>query len=328
LRDLWLNECMLGNLFVGLILILIIVISSGVAVEIFEKLAHRIRTSKLLLATILVGFSTSLPELFVGIGSALRGQPQISLGDILGANLANLSWIIGGAAVLAGTIPVVGEYLKKDLWITMVAAMIPFVLMSDGSLSRIDGLILIAFYVLYLQDLIKNGNHHLKHLRLTGRVHHRLKTEVHWMVQSFKLVLALGSLAASSWMLINIVLNISASLGVSAFWVGLIVIAFGTTLPELMLSITASKKRDIALVLGNVLGSVVVNSTLILGIVAVINPIDYPESLQRGVAGIFLILVLGLFWLFTKSKHKLERWEGAVLVGVYAMFVGLQLMLA
>ena len=122
---------MLGNLFVGLILILIIVMSSGVAVEIFEKLAHRIRTSKLLLATILVGFSTSLPELFVGIGSALRGQPQISLGDILGANLANLSWIIGGAAVLAGTIPVVGEYLKKDLWITMVAAMIPFVLMSD-----------------------------------------------------------------------------------------------------------------------------------------------------------------------------------------------------
>lgn len=320
---------MFGDLFYGVILVLLIVISSSAAVEIFEKLASEIKISKLLLATILIGFSTSLPELFVGIESALRGQPQISLGDILGANLANLSWIIGGAAIISGTIPVVGEYIKRDLWITVGAGMMPFLLMSDGLLSRFDGLVLIFIYLFYVQDLIRNGHHRLKHIHMASKViHHRLRTEINWTIQGIKLMLSLGVLAVSSWMLLNMAVKISGQLGVSVFWVGLIIIAFGTTLPELILSITASRRNDTTLVLGNVLGSVVVNSTLILGVVAVISPIFYSERLERGIAGLFLIVILGLFWLFTGSKHRLDRWEGAVLVGIYAMFVGIQLILA
>jgi Ca2+/Na+ antiporter len=73
---------------------------------------------------------------------------------------------------------------------------------------------------------------------------------------------------------------------------------------------------------------VVINSTVILGIVALITPIVMRESIQRGLSGMFLVMILGIFWLFTKSKRKLERWEGVVLVGVYLMFIGLQLMLA
>jgi cation:H+ antiporter len=321
---------MLVNLILGIFLILIMVISSGVAVDIFEKLAHEIKANKLLIATILVGFSTSLPELFVGLAAAFRSQPEISLGNIIGANLANLSWIIGGAALLYGSIPVVGEYLRKELWITIGMAMTPFLLMSDGVLNRLDGLVLIFMYLLYVNNLIRSGNSPLKHLKLSGRkvVIHRFKTKMDRVLQTIKLMISLAVLGISAWMLINLAVKISASLGVSLFWIGLMVVAVGTTLPELILSLMASERREIALILGNILGSVVVNSTLILGIIAVVAPITYPGSLQRGISGIFLIIILGLFWLFTKSKHKLERWEGAVLVGVYAMFVGLQLMIA
>ncbi len=321
---------MIVDIFTGILLIIILVIASGVAVDVFEKIAYEMKVNKLMLATLLVAISTSLPELFVGIAGALNGQSQIGLGNIIGANLANLSWIIGGAALVFGSIPVVGDYLKNELWITVGMAMIPFLMLGDGMLTRWDGLMLIFLYFVYAYMVVKGGNGKIKHLKLSGRkkVAHHLKTKMEWLAHMIVLVLALVILAASSWMLIDLVQRLSFSLNVSLFWIGMMVLAIGTTLPELVLSIVASEKKEISLVLGNVLGSVVVNSTLILGIIAVINPIAYADRLQRGVAGVFLVTILGLFWLFTKSKHKLERWEGAVLVGVFAMFVGIQMMLA
>lgn len=326
----WLNEGMVLNLIFGLFLILVMVISSGVAADIFGKLSHEIKVNRLILATILVGFSTSLPELFVGVTAAFRAEPQIALGNIVGANIANLSWIIGGAALIFGSIPVVGDFLKKELWVTAGIAMAPFLLLSDGNLTRLDGVLLIFLYFLYVNITIRGGSTPLKHLKLLGRknVVHRFKTKVDRIAQIGLLILALGILAVSAWMLINLAVKASEALGVSLFWVGMMIIAVGTTLPELVLSLMASEKREISLILGNILGSVVVNSTLILGMIVVISPIKNTDILQRGIAGLFLTMILGLFWLFTKSKHKLERWEGAVLVGIYAMFVGLQLMLA
>jgi len=117
---------MMVDILWGIFLILIILVSSGAVVDSFEKLAHEIKTNKLMLATILVGFSTSLPELFVGLAAAIRSEPQIALGNIIGANLANLSWIIGGAALVFGSIPIVGEYLKRELWMTVGMAMSPW----------------------------------------------------------------------------------------------------------------------------------------------------------------------------------------------------------
>ncbi|NCP47149.1 hypothetical protein AUJ42_01785 [Candidatus Collierbacteria bacterium CG1_02_44_10] len=321
---------MLLDIVWGVVLILVIVVSSGVMIDIFEKLVREIKTSRLVLATVLVGFSTSLPELFVGIAAALRNQPQIALGNIVGANLANLSWIIGGAALVFGAIPVIGEYLRNELWITAGMVMMPFLLMTDGKLTRLDGLVLIFLYLLYANNLVRRGNSPLRALKISGRkiIKHRVKTRMNSIVQAFKLISWLGVLGVSALMLVNLAVKVSGSLGVSSFWIGLIVLAIGTTLPELVLTIVASEKREISLILGDILGSVVINSTLILGIIVMISPIGYTDPLQKGISGLFLMTILGLFWLFTKSKHKLDRWEGAVLVGIYAMFVGIQLMLA
>ncbi len=320
---------MLVDVFTGILLIIILVVASGVAVDVFEKIALETKANKLMLATLLVAISTSLPELFVGLAGALNGQPQIGLGNILGANLANLSWIIGGVAIVFGSIPVVGEYLAKELWVTIGMAMVPLLLLGDGRLTRWDGLVLIFLYFVYGYLMIKGGNNTLKHLKQSGRkkLSHHLKTKTDWAAHVVILLLAFVVLGASSWMLINLASKMSSSFGVSPFWIGLMVISIGTTLPELVLSIMAEERKDVSLVLGNILGSVVINSTLILGIIAVISPIEYSDRLQRGTASLFMISVLGLFWLFTKSKRKLERWEGAVLVGIFAMFVGIQLMI-
>jgi len=321
---------MVWDIIFAFVLVLVIVIASGSAVQVFEKLAHEMKVNKLLMATILVGFSTSLPELFVGIASAMRGQPEISLGNIIGSNIANLSWIVGGAALMAGSIPVVGDYLRKDLWLTIGMGLLPLFLLVDGNLTRIDGLALILVYFIYVRDMVMGKNTLLKHSKLIARknIKHHFKTKVDYVMEVVKLLISFGVLITCSSALISLAIKMSSSFSVSVFWVGLLIISFGTTLPELALSLVASKKREMSLVLGNILGSVVVNSTLILGIIVMISPLKYSDTAQTGIAGLFLVIAMGFFWLFTRSKHKLEKWEGMVLVGIYVMFVGLQFLLA
>ncbi len=316
---------MLLDLLLGLFLILLLVLFSGIAVDIFEKISHEIKVNKLLLATFLVSFSTSLPEFSVGIASALRGEPQIALGNLVGANLANLSFIVGGAAVVSGVIPVIGDYLKKDLWMALGMAMLPFVLMSDGLLSRIDGGVLIFAYFFYAKNMLMMSDH-VKHAKLKRhkRTNWKIKGGLSWILHLLLLLLSLGLMAITANNLIEVVMKMSLGLGVNAYWVGLLMLAFGTTMPELVLTLAASYKKDNSLLLGNILGSVIVNSTFILGVIAVVTPVVFDSSVQKGISGIFLIVILGMFWLFTKSKRKLERWEGLTLIGIYLMFVGLQ----
>lgn len=320
---------MILDLLFGLFLILLLVLFSGIAVDVFEKISHEIKVNRLLLATFLVSFSTSLPEFSVGVVSALRGEPQLALGNLIGANLANLSFIVGGAAVFSGVIPVIGDYLKKDLWMAISMAMLPFVLMSDGVLSRIDGGVLILAYFFYAKNMLMVSDH-VKHAKLKKhkKTFWKIKGNIAWVLHVILLLLSLGLMVVTANFLIELVLRVSAGLGVNGYWVGLLVLSIGTTMPELVLTMAASYRKDNSLLLGNILGSVIVNSTFILGVIALITPIVFDSSAQKGLSGIFMIVILGLFWLFTRSKRKLERWEGVALIGVYLMFVGLQFLVS
>lgn len=309
---------------------MIMVIATGVAIDQFEKLSVDLKIRRLLLASLLVGLATSLPEFFIMITSGLAGEPQIALGDLIGANIANLSLVIGGAALVGKSIPVVGEYIRNDLWITLILAMTPFLLMMDGGLSRFDGLILIFGYSLYLTDLIEKGRYKIKQAKLIKHIvskHHR-KMVSEKLIHVTKMVISLIVLGVAAMKLVGVAVGMARDLGASTYWIGVVVVAMGTTLPEVIVSIEAVKRKQASLILGNLLGSVVVNSSLILGIGALIQPIIFNDTLTKGLSGIFTVVILGMFWLFTRTKHKLDRWEGAVLVGIYLMFVGLQLLVA
>lgn len=311
---------MVWNILMGLGLLLLIVLSSGVVVDVFERFVMRLPIKRNRITMILIGFSLALPELFVGIAAALEGKPQMALGTVVGANMANLSLIIGGLAVIAAVIPVVGEYVEKDLWVTVGLALMPFLMLFDGTITKLEGGVLIGLYFVYALFL-SNEKVIAKQskIKITG-----------FEKWGLPVVLILGVLimAVCSWQLVQIAVRIAAVWGVSWFWMGLLLIAFGTTLPELLLISFSRKKHKASLALPDLLSSVVMNSTVILGIVALITPIIIKESIQRGLSGMFLVIILGLFWLFTKSKKKLERWEGVVLIGAYLMFIGLQFIFA
>lgn len=311
---------MVLNILVGLVLLVLIVLSSGVVVDVFERVVMRMPIKKNRVIPILIGFSLALPELFIGIAAALDGKPQMALGTVVGANMANLSLIIGGLAIFASVIPVVGEYVKKDLWVTTGLALAPFLLLFDGKISQFEGGVLIALYFLYA-FFLSNEKVAIKQLKKKMTNHEKWGLPI-------MLLLGLTIMAVCSWQLVQVVVSVAAVLGVSWFWMGLLLIAFGTTLPELLLISFSQKKHRASVTLPDLLSSVVLNSTLILGIVAIIRPIVMAESVQRGLSGMFLVIILGLFWLFTKSKRKLERWEGVVLIGIYLMFIGLQFIFA
>jgi cation:H+ antiporter len=310
---------MVLNLLSGIILLLLMVLASGVVVDVFEKFAFRLPVKKQTLAAMLVGFALALPELFVGIASAVDGKPQIALGNIVGANMANLSLIVGGVAIAASVVPIVGEYLQKDLWITIGLALLPFMMLMNGVISKFEGIILIGLYFVYAFFLFSGKGTYKQARKKIGK--HESWASI------IVLVLGLIILSASAWLLVQVGVKIAEIWQVSWYWVGLIIFGFGTTLPELFLLLT-QKKHGATLILPKLLGSVVMNSTLVIGIVALIQPVILDESFQRGLSSIFLVAILGLFWLFTKSKKKLERWEGVVLVGVYLMFIGLQMIFA
>ena len=317
---------MLANFLIGSALVVVMVIATGVAISQFEKLSVDLKIKRLLLASLLIGLSTSLPELFITVSSGLSGEPQVALGDLIGANIANLSWVIGAAAVVGKAIPVVGEYIREDLWITMVLVMTPFLLMIDGGLSRFDGFLLIFGYSLYLTDMVEKGRYRIRQAKISKHIisaHHRLALSAK-LGHVIKMGVALVVLGVSASKLVSVSVDIARGLGASTFWVGLVIVAIGTTLPEVMVSLEAVRRRQASLVLGNILGSVVVNSSLIMGIGAIIKPAVFDDTLSKGIAGVFIVAVMGLFWMFTRTKHRLDRWEGAVLVGIYLMFVGIQ----
>jgi cation:H+ antiporter len=285
---------MVLNILVGLVLLILIVLSSGVVVDVFERVVMRLPIKKNRAIPILVGLSLALPELFIGIAAALDGKPQIALGTVVGANMANLSLIIGGLAIIASVIPVVGEYMEKDLWVTIGLALMPFILLFDGKISQVEGGVLIAIYFIYA-FFLSNEKVVLKQLKKEMTDHEKWGLPV-------MMILGLTIMAVCSWQLVQVVVQVAAVWGVSWFWMGLLLIAFGTTLPELLLISFSKKRYRASLTLPDLLSSIVLNSTLILGIVAIIRPIVMAESFQRGLSGMFLVIILDYFG-FLQSQN-------------------------
>lgn len=295
----------------------------------FQALVAKMKVRKMVVAALLVALSTSLPELFVGILSALEGQPEISLGNVLGSNVANLSLVIGGAALVSGSVSVVGDFMKKELVAAFLAGCLPILLVMDGNLTRIDGLLLLGAYGVYISEVVIAGKH--KSLAEKGgrrhygilkklKILHKNNSDV-WLL---KLLGGIAGLILAADLLVKMASGLASSLGLPPFLIGLLVVSIGTSLPELVLEIGAIKRKEIALVFGDLLGSIVANATLIIGVTTLIHPVNVGGTSRYDLASFMFVLLFGFFWVFTNSKKRLDRWEGLVLLGLYFMFVSLE----
>ena len=312
---------MIGGQVVALVLLSVVLMkATDVVVKALHRLASRMRVGTFGLAAVVAAMATSLPELLVGILAAVEGKSVLSLGNVVGSNIANVSLIMGLAAVIGGSVGVVGEFLKRDFATAFLVGALPMLLLVDGDLSRVDGLGLLTVYGLYALGTFGKQRHYQARKIWQKLVNWETDKQVGWIVGGA----AVMGVAAD--LLVQVAGDLAVSLKIPAFLMGLFVVAVGTSLPELVFEIEAIRKKEIGMVYGNLLGSVAANSTLVLGLTAMISPVNLNNGFKPYLlATVAFVVVFGVFWLLVRTKKRLDRWEGAVLILIYLVFAWIEL---
>ncbi|MBN2203003.1 MAG: sodium:calcium antiporter [Candidatus Aenigmarchaeota archaeon] len=288
-------------------------VSGHFVVKSLIKVARFYHLREFVVGFVLMAVMTSMPELFVGIMSALSGFSGISLGDILGANIVNLTIVVGITSLLGKRIKIESEIEKRDVFYTALIAMLPIFLFIDNGLSRFDGILLVGSFFLYLFRLISQRSHFRKIM-----ADHISRKMMEKEVVLF--VFSLFVLLLSARFVVEFAIPLVSELSLSPLLIGLTIVSIGTTLPELFFNTNSVLKGHYGMAMGDLLGSVVANSSLVLGIVCIISPIE-ASIISFTIASGFLALVLTLFIIFSKTEREITWKEGVVLLMLYFVFV-------
>ncbi|TGG95059.1 calcium/sodium antiporter [Natronospirillum operosum] len=285
--------------------------------------ANRLGISPLLSGLLIVGFGTSAPELVVSIDAALNDRPDIAIGNVVGSNIGNILLILGVCALIT-PLAVKPLVLRRDGVTVVAASMLFLVLVGGDALARSDAtlfLLALAAYLIWAYLTERSGESPSAELhQAEGQEVTTLPRTTLWIVMA--VVFGLVLLIAGSQVLLKGAVGIAESLGVSEAVIGLTLVALGTSLPELSISVIAAFRRHADVAIGNVLGSNIFNLLGILGISALLQPLPVHARIlqfdQWVMLGTSLIL---LFFLFTGSR--LSRFEGGLLLLSYGAYLAL-----
>lgn len=291
-------------------------------------IAQHFKVPSLLIGLTIVAFGTSSPEAAVSISAALQGNNGIALGNVLGSNIFNISFIVGVSAIIF-PLTVEKQTIRKEIPMTLLAGAALLAVCADnyldGSsqmvLSRSDGfvlLLLFCIFMYYVIEIVKNSRE-------------TMELDVHTPTNSFAkdIVFTLGGMAMiiiGGTMVVNSSIEIATSFGISETLIGLTIVAVGTSLPELITSAVASMKKQSDIAVGNIVGSNIFNVMFILGSSAVLRPITADPSLILELL-LNIILTIALFF-FSKSGRKIDRKEGVILCLSYVVYMGYLIMQA
>ncbi|MFA5141474.1 MAG: sodium:calcium antiporter [Candidatus Woesearchaeota archaeon] len=293
---------------------LILVISGGYLVKLIIKIATFLKLSEFVVAFIIMAFSTSIPELFVGISAALNKNPGLSLGNVIGSNIADLTLVIGSAALLGKGLKVKNPFIKRDSLFMFIVVLIPMVLMAiNQSLSRLDGVLLIGVFIAYSIYLVNERKEIKKQFVQEGHNH--------IFVTTLFFILCLLILFFSAHFVVKYATELALGLSMPPILIGLFLVAFGTSLPELVFEIRSMQDRKGDLALGDAMGSVVCNSTLVLGVTALIYPITTLSFSLFETSGVFMVIITFIFIMLVRSKKGLSIMASLFLILSYILFI-------
>ena len=285
-------------------------------------LAKKWGLSALFCGLVIVGFGTSMPELFVSVNAALNNQPDIAIGNVIGSNIANVLLILGLCAMIM-PLTVAPISLRRDALMVIAASVLCIALSSKGVISFAEGLLLLGALAAYLTwaYLSEKGQS-----APAAELHAAEGQEIENVPQSMfwsvvQLVVGLGLLIAGSQILLKGAVGIAHGLGVSEAVIGLTLVAFGTSLPELTISIIAALRKHADVAVGNILGSNIFNLLGILGVSSLIKPIQVSGRVAEFDQWVMLAVALVLL-LFLYTGRRLSRTEGGILFLAYVVYIG------
>lgn len=289
-------------------------ICAGIGGELFVRgsvgLAHWARVSPGIIGATVVAFATSSPELSISITAALRGEPQISLGDALGSNVVNVALILA-ISLLISRIQSPRDSIKRDLPVALLAPVVMGVLLLDGLLSRIDGLVMLGIFLTWIVTVMIE-------VRRQRSFADEILGEHRGWLSIILSVLGLAFLFAAGQLIVTGAKGIAISFGIDEFIIGATIVAIGTSVPELATTVISKIRGHDEVGLGTVLGSNIFNSFLVVGLAATISPISVN---WREVS---ILLVFGLVTIaltFPTSHGLIERRRGLLLLVLYFVYV-------
>tara|TARA_Y100000310_G_scaffold124950_2_gene123791 strand:- start:42066 stop:42824 length:759 start_codon:yes stop_codon:yes gene_type:complete len=242
----------------------------------------------------------------------------LSLGNIIGANILNLTLAIGIPIIIGRHVIVKSQASKKDATYMFLIAILPIVLYIIGNgLSKIDGIILLTLFILYARTVLVEKKDYKKPMKVKMS---RRQAVFHTAV----FMASLGLLFKSADYVVTYATLISRELGLSEFLIGVFIVSIGTTLPELTVGTLAALTKHYEMAVGDVIGSVIVNSTLILGTVSIIHPIVTDFNLLLA-SGVFMIIIAYMFSVLLREKNELNWREGIGFLIIYLIFIAYQL---
>ncbi|RSD26838.1 calcium/sodium antiporter [Mesobacillus subterraneus] len=291
-------------------------------VEGSSNIATLLRVPPLLVGLTIVAFGTSSPEATVSIIAALEGSSEVSMGNVIGSNIFNITLVVGITAMIT-PLAVESTTIRKEIPFTMLASVALAVVANDIALqvtntnliTRSEGIILLLFFMIFLYYIIEIALNNREPVADAAAV----KAGGTW---GKNILFTLGGLAAIIFggdMVVDNALTIALSWGMSETLAGLTIVAVGTSLPELITSITAALKKKSEIALGNIVGSNIFNILFVLGTAATISPLAVNDKIFTDI-GIMIVLTIVLL-MFSRTKFKVSKVEGAILAAGYIAYL-------
>lgn len=309
---------MLLNIIFLIAGLVILMYGANLLVDGGAALAHRLKVSSMVIGLTVVAFGTSTPELVVNIVSSVDGSSALAMGNVLGSNIFNILAILGITALI---IPL--GVKKTTTWIEIplaaFAAILILILVNGepaGQITRAEGICLLCFFVMFLLYTLA--------LARFGGAGDGEEVEIKNYSSGKSILfilLGLAGLIGGGRLLVNGAVSIAESLGISERIIGLTIVSIGTSLPELATSIIAARKKNADMAIGNVVGSNLFNTFLILGTSATITPLQVPTGSMPDLITNIIAAVLLFVFIFTGKGRKISRWEGGIFVILYIAYL-------
>lgn len=290
-------------------------------------IATRLNIPQIVIGLTIVAMGTSMPEFCVSLVSALKGTADLAVGNVVGSNVFNALLIVGVTALVA-PMTILRQTVRKDIPFALVASMLLVLMCLDGTLSRIDALVLLALFGFFMYVTLQAGLSAKKAdkqaasdepTQPTSDEPAEAQAPMSWLRASLFIIIGLGCLIGGSNLFVGGATAVATELGISDAVVGLTVVAMGTSLPELATSVVAARKGNSGIAIGNALGSNVFNILLILGLTGAITPLTLQGITTLDLT--MLVVSMMLLWLFSFTKLTIERWEGALLTTIFVAYL-------
>ena len=278
-------------------------------VEASSSIAKTLRVPSIIIGLTIVAFGTSMPELAVSTTASLAGNNEIAVGNVIGSNIFNLLVVLGAC----GAIRPFAVQLRWDYAASVgVAAALFFMIVGDHFVSRTEAIILLMLFAVFVAMTVRDA--------LTNRIEEEEEYKSITPLRcAIYIVGGLTAIVCGGDLVVECAKEIALALGMSQTLVGLSVVALGTSLPELVTSVVASRKGENGLALGNVIGSNIFNILMVLGASAAVKPV--PVNGLAVVDAACLIVFSLITWLLCRSKLRISRMEGLIMLGMYTVYL-------